>query len=366
MVSRKLRDRLHPAGRTGPSPDTSTFPGVVAAPILVTTSPTSSLIHSTTGNLFCHASSLSPPSIPSGLLSLPVELILEIGYHIADTDTLNNLIRSHSALACILSRQLYYRAFNWDKRATIKSRFHCKSRANLQEYAMRGGYEHTLRVLLDWYGLDITMLHHNPGHAIAIMKGEHSIPSKGQRGPLHNAALKGHASICKILLERARAICSLQDTDEQDETPLHYAARSLCPSVVVAFLIDNGANVEAVNRFGRTPLHLAIELDSIDAVRALLEKGANPLATVRKMSCNIRDKAQNNEFSAMKLALDRKSTQDEGHLVTESRLNSQSNGKCVVELLAEYEVKANWRLRRKRWGRIKAKSSLLFKSSEFM
>ncbi|KAF8458302.1 ankyrin repeat-containing domain protein, partial [Terfezia claveryi] len=93
---------------------------------------------------------------------------------------------------------------------------------------------------------------------------------------LHDAALRGHASICKVLLERAGAICSLQDTNEQDETPLHYAARSLWPSEIIAFLIDNGANIEAVNRSGRTPLHVAIVLNSIEAVRALLEKGANP------------------------------------------------------------------------------------------
>jgi len=85
---------------------------------------------------------------------------------------------------------------------------------------------------------------------------------------------------------------------------------------------------------------LAIELDSIDAVRALLEKGANPFAAVRKMNGNTKDKTQNTGCSAMRLALDRKSAQDEGHLVKVSMLNNESNGECIVQLLAEYEVKA--------------------------
>jgi len=274
----------------------------------------------------------------SGILFLPIELIAEIGYHIPDTHTLNNLIRSHPAFAYILSRQLYYRAFNWDSRAITTSRFHCKSRATLQEYAIRNGYGHTLRVLVDWYGLDITMLHHIPNHAKAILKGEHPIPSQGRRGPLHDAALKGHASICEILLERAGTICSIQDTDEQGETPLHYAARSLCPSDTVAFLIENGANVEAVNKFGATPLHVAIGLNSIDAVRALLDKGANPLALVRKMNVNIKDEAQNGWITAMEMALAIKDAQDKGHKVKDWRLNTQ-NGQCIVQLLAEYQMK---------------------------
>jgi len=263
MVQMRLCDHPHLAAGARPSPSASSatraLPGVVASPISTTTAPittATSLIRSTISKVFPRSYSSSPSSIPSGILSLSIELIFEIGYHIPDTDTLNNLIRSHPALACILSRQLYYRAFNWDKRAAIKNRFHCRSRATLQECIMRSGYGHTLRVLLDWYGLDITGLHHVPDHAIAILKGEHPIPSKGQRGPLHNAALKGHASICKVLLERAGAICSIQDTDEQDETPLHYTARSLCPSEVTAILIDNGANVEAVNRSGHSTWQL--------------------------------------------------------------------------------------------------------------
>lgn len=348
MALRKLRDRPHLRARARPSTNTSTTTAHACMDVVASRSPTSVTTSpvSTAASFMRLAISKFFHSSRPGILSLPIELIFEIGYQIPDTHTLNNLIRSHPVFARILSRQLYYRAFNWDKRAAIRSRLHYSSRAALQEYVTRVGHGHTLRVLLDWYGLDITSLltslYHIPDYAIAILNGEHPISSKGpgRKGPLHIAALRGHASICDVLLERCSAVCSIQDTDGQDETPLHYAARGLCPSKAVALLIDKGANVEAVNKFGRTPLHVAIELDSIDAVRVLLEKGANPVATVRKMSSNTKDEAQNNEFSATRLALSRKIAHDEGHLVKDRRLTLIDYSGGVLQLLTEYEVKA--------------------------
>ncbi len=59
-------------------------------------------------------------------------------------------------------------------------------------------------------------------------------------------------------------------------SPLHFAAH-LCHEDVVDFLIDKGANVNALNKKGKTPLHKASERNCFPAVASLLEAGADPL-----------------------------------------------------------------------------------------
>lgn len=65
--------------------------------------------------------------------------------------------------------------------------------------------------------------------------------------------------------------------DSFGETSLHHAIRvdSSDILVILELLIDNGANVDARNRRGQTPLFLAAELDHPEEVAFLLDNGAD-------------------------------------------------------------------------------------------
>jgi len=62
-------------------------------------------------------------------------------------------------------------------------------------------------------------------------------------------------------------------TDATKSTALHYAAKH-AHLTVMHFLIENGADLNAANEKLSTPLHLTEK--NIDAIRVLLEAGADP------------------------------------------------------------------------------------------
>ncbi|WP_338406692.1 ankyrin repeat domain-containing protein [Wolbachia endosymbiont (group A) of Longitarsus flavicornis] len=55
-------------------------------------------------------------------------------------------------------------------------------------------------------------------------------------------------------------------------TPLHVAIGEID---VINALLDKGAKVNAVNKLGDTPLHIAVKDGNVNLVKALLDKGAN-------------------------------------------------------------------------------------------
>ena len=59
-------------------------------------------------------------------------------------------------------------------------------------------------------------------------------------------------------------------------TPCHYAAMRE-HTHVIAFLMECGVGLDATDAQGRTPLHVACGALGREAVRALLEAGAQPL-----------------------------------------------------------------------------------------
>lgn len=63
--------------------------------------------------------------------------------------------------------------------------------------------------------------------------------------------------------------------DKSLNTPLHYAA-SKCKTKMVDQLISNGANVNAINLKGNTPLHIAAYKKCFGVVTALSDAGADP------------------------------------------------------------------------------------------
>jgi len=114
----------------------------------------------------------------------------------------------------------------------------------------------------------------------------------GQRTPLHLAVdTRKNAEIIKFLLS-AGADVNVQDAN--GATPLHFAALAYYyvvknwtaqpspPSLrkgeieVVQFLVDNSANVNAKDKDGNTPLHLAVQgRENIEIVQLLVSAGAD-------------------------------------------------------------------------------------------
>jgi len=63
--------------------------------------------------------------------------------------------------------------------------------------------------------------------------------------------------------------------DKWGSTPLHLASRNGHADAIMA-LLAGGADVNADNWYGWTPLHSASENGHVDAVKALLDAGADP------------------------------------------------------------------------------------------
>lgn len=100
------------------------------------------------------------------------------------------------------------------------------------------------------------------------------------RVPLHYAALEGPiVEVTKLL-----RINDVNARDFENWTPLHFAARS-GRADVVALLLDNGAEIDAVTDKGYPPLYWAIVASSGDAVatiRVLRSRGADPARATMK------------------------------------------------------------------------------------
>lgn len=85
--------------------------------------------------------------------------------------------------------------------------------------------------------------------------------------PLHWAAENGLPQMVGRLIENG---ADVDASDQFGRRPLHLAVES---PEVVTLLLDAGAEIDAVDVFGRTPLHMALQIP--ETVRVLLEAGAS-------------------------------------------------------------------------------------------
>ena len=91
--------------------------------------------------------------------------------------------------------------------------------------------------------------------------------------PLLAAAQSGHTDICGLLLAHGSNVNEV--TLETKRTALHHAAAGGHQVLVEALLSSWGANIDAQDHMGATPLHFACQEGHLVCVLALLKAGAN-------------------------------------------------------------------------------------------
>jgi len=100
---------------------------------------------------------------------------------------------------------------------------------------------------------------------------------------LHVATAAHHRGLAELLVARG---ASVRARNRRGAEPLHYAADG-SPGTgywdpgeqreVITYLIDAGADPNAIDKSGVAPLHRAVRSRSSGAVSALIDKGADPL-----------------------------------------------------------------------------------------
>lgn len=91
---------------------------------------------------------------------------------------------------------------------------------------------------------------------------------------LHIAAMKGNIFALEKLLSMENI--AVDSRDEYEETPLMYAVRAPSKLNMLNLLVAAGADLDAVNDDGETPLYLAITFGQTEVVEFLINKGAVP------------------------------------------------------------------------------------------
>ena len=89
---------------------------------------------------------------------------------------------------------------------------------------------------------------------------------------LHTAARYDNLEIVEYLIENG---ANIEAKDDYGNTPLHTAANYGSTLEIVEYLIENGADIEANNNDGNTPLHHAAENGNLEIVEYLIENGTN-------------------------------------------------------------------------------------------
>lgn len=121
-------------------------------------------------------------------------------------------------------------------------------------------------------GLYLALREPAPKVAAALIewpKTNVEIRTRDDESPLMMAALKGHLDLARRLIDRG------SDVNKTGWTPLHYAATG-GHLAIMELLLEHHAYIDAESPNGTTPLMMAAQYGSIDAVRLLLAAGADP------------------------------------------------------------------------------------------
>uniref|UniRef100_A0A674J6I7 Protein kinase domain-containing protein n=1 Tax=Terrapene triunguis TaxID=2587831 RepID=A0A674J6I7_9SAUR len=211
------------------------------------------------------------------------------------------------------------------------------------------GNEEALRFLYD-NGADVNLRR--------VVNEEKRTLNKGGATALMDAAREGHLSVVNILVSEMKADINI--CDNQDRNALIHA---FLPSdnktkesilAIVHFLLDCGVDVNRRDEHGKTTIILAVEMRSLDLVKALLEKNEVDINDAdREGKTALMIAVEKNYYEIAKLLCERGARTDLGDLI--GIVNRKYNKK-MADLLRQYGAKAvpsqpqDWEPTSKRWG----------------
>ncbi|NXE49396.1 RN5A ribonuclease, partial [Casuarius casuarius] len=181
--------------------------------------------------------------------------------------------------------------------------------------------------------------------------------NRGGATALMDACREGHISVVKALVEDMNADLNIRDN--QDRNALIHALKNGRNKTVESavsigyFLLDHGVDVNSRDENGKTALILAVEMKSLDLVKALLEKGeididdADDEGNTALMVAVMR-----NNYSIAKLLCEKGAKTDVGNLIEVADRNRASD---LRKLLLKHEAKfvpkspTDWEPTSKRW-----------------
>lgn len=163
------------------------------------------------------------------------------------------------------------------------------------DYAIRGGHYDIVEYLI------------NQGQNLNISNG---------RSPLINAALEGNFDIVKLLVEKGADVNVMDGSKVLDEGTSLLVAAKKRDTLLVNYLLKNGADINQKDKYLNTALHKAVfsyEMDEEDiveeqkilrVVKVLLEKGANVNLTDNRNSAALNIAALREHVSVVEYLLD--------------------------------------------------------------
>jgi len=119
-------------------------------------------------------------------------------------------------------------------------------------------------------------------------------------GEIHDAVVQGNIANIRAILSGQPDLVNAKD--EKGSTLLHLACNK-GNLEVVEFLIEKGADIEAVNSGGFTPLQIASSRGQREVVELLINKGSNINAINQKMDMTALDLTLMREIQTHKLAI---------------------------------------------------------------
>ncbi|NXT43810.1 RN5A ribonuclease, partial [Pelecanoides urinatrix] len=181
---------------------------------------------------------------------------------------------------------------------------------------------------------------------------------KGGATALMDACRKGHFSVVETLVQEIGADVNI--CDNKGRNALIHALKKGCAKEryesavsIALFLLDHGIDVNSKDECGKTALILAVEMQSPDLVKALLEKGEIDIDDAdEKGNTALMVAVEENYYNIAKLLCEKGARTDVGNLIAVANRKRAPDMAC---LLRQYnarlvpETLKDWEPNSKRW-----------------